>query len=150
MVLPFITNCASNKEDSSLKKVLYNSEFPTSSANGSFEKRNFEMYIPKGYNLIDEDYNPEFKEVVYEYEQGSIYITDNNLAGSPLNGDNKRANDISIVKRLSLTDSVYMNGKNNDLYWKENILNDIVVGYFNVSNENKKVFDEALSSIKRR
>lgn len=143
-------SCASNQQNKNLKKVTYSSEFQTASVSNPFEKRTFTVMLPKGFSIDKEDFNPEFKEVVYKYNHGSIYITDNNLNGSPLNGDNKIASGITVVQRASLEDSLYIGGKNKGLYWKENILNDIVIGYLNVPEYRKKDFDEAIASIRRK
>ncbi len=110
------------------------------------------MSIPKGFTVDKEDYNPEFKEIVYTYEDSAkIYISDNALSGSSLNGDNKLRQGITSIKRENLNDSIYMEGlQDNGKYWKENILNDIVVGYVNVPESRKNEFDVAISSIVRK
>lgn len=145
----FLNSCVLNKREGNLKKVTYTSKFQIASIKKPFEKRSFTLLIPRGY-IVKKDFNPEYKEVVYKYKNGSIYITDNNITGSDLNGKNKLANGITFTQRTSLQDSIYMKGQNNNLYWKENILNDIVIGYLDVPKEHKKLFDKALESLKRR
>ena len=117
-----IISCATNKIKG-FKNVTYTSKFQTSSLDNPFEKRNNKMSIPKGFLVDKEDLNPEYKEVVYKYDNSiKIYITDNVLGGSTLNGDNKLNEGITSINRKSLKDSVYMYGvQKDDKYWKENI-----------------------------
>ncbi len=146
-----IISCATNKIKG-FKNVTYTSKFQTSSLDNPFEKRTYKMSIPKGFLVDKEDLNPEYKEVVYKYDNSiKIYITDNVLGGSTLNGDNKLNEGITSINRKSLKDSVYMYGvQKDDKYWKENILNDIVVGYLNVPKERKEEFDKAIATIIRK
>lgn len=147
----FAFSCKSS-DVQGFSNVTYKSNFQTASSEKPFEKRVYRMSIPKGYNLDKDDYNPEYKEIVYNYDDSSrIYITDNALGGSSLNGDNKMAQGINSIKRKSLNDSLYMKGMQKDgKYWKENILNDIVIGYLNVPKERKADFDKAIASLVRK
>jgi hypothetical protein len=145
-----IFGCATNAIKD-YKQIIYTSEFQTNSKEKAFENKTFKMSIPKGFTINYEDFNPEFKEVVYTYKNNiKIYITDNTFGGSALNGDNKLNDRITSINRKTLQDSIYMYGsQKDDNYWKENILNDIVVGYLNVPKERKEEFDQAIATIKR-
>lgn len=69
------------------------------------------------------------------------------MHGSSLNGDNKLEQGITI-RRKALKDSFYLNGKQKDgKYWREDILNDIVIGYVNVPADEKAKFDKAISTL---
>jgi len=96
------------------ESIIYKSKFQTTSLGKPFEKRVYRMSIPNGFNINKEDYNPEYKEIVYSYGDSiKIYITDNAFGGSSLNGNNKIAEGINSIKRKNLNDSLYMKGMAN-------------------------------------
>ncbi len=150
-IASLIISCCSTANIKGFKKVSYVSNFQTNSKSKPFEKRKFFLNVPKNFKILNEDFNPEFKEVVYLYQNGAkIYLTDNNLNGSPLNGDNKLNQGISYVQRKNLNDSISMHGKQKDgNYWREDILNEVVIGYLNVPEDMKSDFDKAILSLKR-
>lgn len=143
-----ILSCTTSKK---VVKVKYQSDFLTDNLNSSFKKKTFWIKIPKDYEVINEDYNPEYKEVIYKYLDSSIiYITDNNLSGSSLNAFNKKAIGVDIVSK-KLNDSINYFGKQRDgKYWKEAFYGEIVVGYLNVSANMKQEFDKAITSLIRK
>ncbi len=152
MVFSFTMTCKTS-DIVGFKDVKYTTDFLTSSKEEPFKEKTYVISIPKGFKIDKEDFNPEYKEIIYNYENGmKIYITDNTMGGSALNGDNKLAQGITVIKRKSLRDSIYMKGKQKDgyRYWKENILNDVVIGYLNVSKERKAEFDKSIASIVRK
>ena len=137
-------NCVSNKTKDEKRIIYYKS-----SIDEPLKKKKYQMTIPKGFSVENEDFNNEYNQVKYVYKNNMIiYITDNYIGGSGLNGDNKLDAGIDIIYRKSFNDSVYMHGQQKDnRYWKENILEDIVVGYLNVHTEYKEEFDKALESL---
>lgn len=147
--LTFTLACASIKNQT-YKKVTYKTVTPKSSSI-AHEKKKYTFLLPIGFKINKEDFNPEFKEVVYTYNDNTkFYITDNIFSGSPLNGNNKMNNGIKSIIRKSISDSIYMKGKQKDgRFWKENVLNDIVIGYLNVPKEKRKEFDKAILSLKK-
>ena len=142
--------CCATTQIEGFKYIKYTSEFQTSSVEKPFKVKTYTMFIPKGFTIDKEDFNPEYKEVVYNYPNSiKVYITDNTLGGSSLNGDNKLDKGITTIRRENMQDSIYMSGQQKDnKYWKENILNDIVVGYLNVPENRKEEFDKAMASLK--
>lgn len=143
-------SCATTKTINT-KKVVYKSKFLTESIEKPFEERAYSFYLPKGFKKDDNDFNSEYNEVVFKYPNDVIfYITDNAIGGSSLNGNNKLNEGITSIIREKENDSLYLKGKQKDgKFWKENILNDIVIGYLNVSKEDKEKFDKAISTLKR-
>src|SRR5690606_7507434 len=152
LVIMFLVLGCRTSSNQNLKKVVYTSDFQVASSSKPFEKKTYILMIPKGFSVENEDFNPEYKEVVYIYKNGTkVYITDNTMGGSALNGDNKLNGRISAIKRQSLQDSVYMGGQQkNGLYWKEYILNDVVIGYVNVPESRKFEFDQALLTLRQK
>ncbi|TKG88236.1 hypothetical protein EYV94_27255 [Puteibacter caeruleilacunae] len=58
--------------------------------------------------------------------------------------------DTNGYTKKTLSDTIEVNGiQENERYWKKLILNDIVVGYYNLPGERKKLFDEVLPKINR-
>jgi hypothetical protein len=148
VILAIIFSCSAQKD---FVKIKYQNNFLTNSKSKPFKKKVFVLKIPNKFAIIKEDYNPEYKEVVYKYSDSSIiYITDNNLSGSSLNGSNKLSIGIEIISK-KLNDTIELSGKQKDnKCWKESFFDEIVIGYLNVP-ENKKVeFDKAIASIIRR
>ena len=84
------------------------------------------------------------------YPDSSIlYIGNDTWHGSRLNLNNRVGKGINGINRKNLTDSLYFEGVQLDgRYWKENILNDIFVGYVNVKPDEKRKYDEAIKSVR--
>ncbi|NJY61897.1 hypothetical protein HC174_03890 [Salinimicrobium sp. CDJ15-81-2] len=144
----FVLGCGTSAD---LKKVYYTSDFLSSTKKG-FETHSYVISVPRKYKLIKEDFNPEYKEIIYEYKDSiKFYITDDTFGGSSLNGDNKLRSGITSISRTDLNDTTKMGGVQQDgRYWKEYILGDVVVGYLNVPENRKEEFDLTLQSINRK
>lgn len=129
-----------------MTNVSYVSCFPTMTE--SFEQREYSIDIPENYKKNNLDYVLEYKEEVYEYNDNmKLYIIDSGWNYSVLNYENKKSIGIDKVKR-KLIDTIYLSGQQIDRrYWRENILDDITIGYVNIPKQHKAKFDTAIESL---
>ncbi len=102
--------------------------------------------VPNNYVIITK--NKEEKNLIYK-DSSIIFFSFDNLGGSRVNRINRIEKDIEI-NRKTYNDTLILEGVNNkNLYWKECFFDDIVVGYLNVSLNNKNKYDNFIKSIKR-
>lgn len=108
--------------------------------------------IPKGGSIYKE-YAPPGDRYYVEYrvsyaDSAIIYISNNNWNGSRINYKNRYDIGTKDIVRKE-NDTLYLGGvQKNGKYWKENISNEITVGYFGVSKAGKEKFDKALNSVR--
>ncbi len=147
LVLAMLTfiSCGSYK---GLKKVSYKAN----TYENPQESTAFNLLIPKGYkkDVIEFDHSLESR---FTYDDESIiFLTNDKWSASRINDKNRLDKEVQdkILHRNATTDSIYLSGQQKDgRYWKENVLNDVVVGYLNVPKERKAEFDRAIASIVR-
>jgi hypothetical protein len=140
-------------------KKLINSEYLVIRFNEKLPDRNktivqdYHLEVPvggkliKGKNDFTGDYHSEYR-IIYA-DSSILYIGNDNWHGSRLNIVNRANKGIRGINKQYVTDSLYFEGVQFDgKYWKENILNDIVVGYVNVKPDEKSKYDKATHSVK--
>lgn len=113
----------------------------------------FTAKIPSKFKRVEKFYDNSY-EVFFVYNDSSvIFFSNNKWSGSQNNKPNRIDSKLqdSIIFKKSLSDSIYLSSQQkNGKLWKENVLNDVIIGYKNVSSEDKGRFDIALKSIKRK
>lgn len=130
--------------------------------------KNYEISIPQGFEL--NTFNSiEEQEYMYSYPDSScIYIGNffytKNEPNIKLLGDsiyNLRYQNTSLVKEINILvgkeltplrpDTLDLMGiQKNKLNWKEIVIGDINVGYYNVPTSKIEIFDKALSSLRQK
>ena len=107
-------------------------------------KENFEISVPSDY--VKATSNLEIyilKKWIYE-KNGLLYISlDISFADSPNIQNWMKCSDASTAKKC--TEGVDDDGK----YWKELLIDNLVVGYKDVPMERKNEFDNAILSMKK-
>jgi len=130
--------------------------------------KTFELCVPKGY-MLSINYTPEEIEYLFRYQDSScIYLSGffycKNERNISLLGDsiyNLRFQNTKLIKEINelLTknkipikpDTIKLKGiQENQLMWKDILLKDISVGYYNVSKINVALFDRSISSLKQK
>jgi len=145
LILVFIS-CGSYQN---LKKVSYKAN----TFENPQESTSFDLFIPKNYKKEVKEFDHSL-ENRFTYDDSSIiFLSNDKWSASRINDKNRLDKETQgkILHRNATTDSIYLSGQQKDgSYWKENILNDIVVGYLNVPKERKEEFDKAIASIVRK
>lgn len=137
------------------------------SINVVIKDKNYEISIPKGFELNTLN-SIEEQEYVFSYPDSScIYIGNffhtKNEPNIKLLGDsfyNLRYQNNSLTKEINLLsgkeliplrpDTLDLMGiQKNKLNWKEIVIGDINMGYYNVSTSKIDIFDRALSSLRQ-
>ena len=104
--------------------------------------------VPKKYKLVK--INEKELKLVYE-DSAIIFFSYDKLSGTQTNRKNRFAEGIDVIFRENYNDSIFLEGiDKNNLYWKEYFLDDIIVGYTNVSILKKEEFDKVILSLKRK
>jgi hypothetical protein len=110
----------------------------------------YSFSIPSGGKIQK---NPTYKRTGHteEYrvlynDSSVVYIIDDNVNGANINLVNCWGNGHAPSKKY--LDTVNYEGQqHNGKYWRQSFVGPIVVGYINVSKENKELFDNALLTI---
>lgn len=111
------------------------------------------VFLPKKNVKIEKIESHGFCEYQFLFKNGEIfYITTDIYNGSKLNSKNlfEIRKEIYFKNRSLATDTIKNSGRNEDKHWSENILGNIVLGYVNITEDDKKYFDEAILTFKRR
>jgi hypothetical protein len=113
----------------------------------------FVIKLPNKFKRVEKHFDHSF-EICFTYKDSSvIFISNDKWSGAFVNIKNRISSkemQDKILFRKSLNDSIYLFGKQSDnKFWRENILNDVVIGYYNVSEEKKQSYDAAIKSITR-
>lgn len=130
--------------------------------------KTFELCVPKGY-MLSINYTPEEIEYLFRYQDSSCiclsgFFYCKNERNISLLGDsiyNLRFQNTKLIKEINelLTknkipikpDTIKLKGiQENQLMWKDILLKDISVGYYNVSKINVALFDRSISSLKQK
>jgi hypothetical protein len=113
----------------------------------------FTAKIPSKFKRVEKFYDNSY-EVFFVYSDSSaIFFSNNKWSGSQNNKLNRIESKLqdSIIFKKSLTDSIYLsNIQKNGKLWKENVLNDVIIGYKNVDSKDQEKFDIAIKSIRRK
>jgi len=111
----------------------------------------YHMEIPRGYKTVDASTNHS-REKRFLYEDGSvIYMTDDEWRGSGLNFENLASIGISSYHKNNVFDTLNNEGQQkNGSYWREYVAGQVVVGYTNLSSDKKKIYDQALATLRRK
>ncbi|MEM7296876.1 MAG: hypothetical protein AAF391_01255 [Bacteroidota bacterium] len=119
------------------------------SLNSSIEK--VLVKVSKSFVLNEVDSGHGFCEYQLFFEDSAVfYMTNDIYSGSMLNAKNLMHIGISGYINRSLNDTIINQGQQSDsLFWKEAILNDVVVGYINASKEDKVLFEHWIKTITR-
>ena len=103
------------------------------------------MNIPKGYKLTVLERGTDLEKQYWYNDTSVIYIT-SDLTAYP-NNENIRATG-RIGERDFLMDSLTLGGRDGKgLFWRDIKMKLICVGYVNVPEDRKEIFDDALKSI---
>ena len=124
------------------------------------------MFVPKDYHYIRNEVTME-KEVRYLYKDSSyIYITSFDVSPNYNNINNLgdsvfayRFQNTELYKEINtllgkeylktLPDTVELSGMNEKhLYWKDIKIKQVTIGYNNVPEEKKELYDKSLKSFK--
>jgi hypothetical protein len=85
------------------------------------------------------------------YTDSSIIYFSNDWAIATPNYNNYQKIDLNTIgSRLIDLDTVMFGIQSNGLNWKEIISDNSFIGYLNVSNKNKELYDQSISSIHKR
>lgn len=148
--------------------IIFSCDFSKRITDSNYQVIRFRESIPVGEKLKLQDYlfdvlkggiltkgKHDFTGSGYsEYrivytDSSALYIGNDIWHGSRLNLNNRIREGINGINRKNLSDSIYFEGIQADgKYWKEQILNDILVGYINVIPEKKREYDHALESVR--
>ena len=145
LILIFIS-CGSYQD---LKKVSYKAN----TFENPQESTSFDLFIPKNYQKEVKEFDHSLENRFIYDDSSIIFLSNDKWSASRVNDKNRLDKEVQdkILHRNATTDSIYLSGQQKDgRYWKENILNDIVVGYLNVSKERKEEFDKAIATIIRK
>ncbi|HKK74470.1 MAG TPA: hypothetical protein VJ953_05320 [Saprospiraceae bacterium] len=108
-------------------------------------KGEFKEERVKGPHAQEEEYR-----IIYPNES-TIYLSNRYLVGSHLNLENRIRAGIKSYKRENIFDTLDVSGiQQNEHFWREVILGDIVIGYVNVPEKSKELFDRSLESLNKR
>ena len=137
LALTFITSCSINE------KFTYN--YVNFDVN---KEMKIVTEVPKKYKLVK--INEKELKLIYE-DSATIFFSYDKLSGTQTNRKNRFAEGIDVIFRENYNDSIFLEGiDKNNLYWKEYFLDDIIVGYTNVSILKKEEFDKVMLSLKRK
>lgn len=124
----------------STKRISFKSD--TFMSSGIKEK--FEMIIPRGYSVESSDLKTNLLKKWTYPDESFIYISlDISFSDSPNISNWVNCSDVS--KKFKCTDGVDKQGN----YWKEVVKNNLVIGYKNVSVNNKSEFDNTILSFQK-
>lgn len=124
-------------------------------AGSDFEKKNiYKINYPSNWALIKKRNNmghAVFEEITLEVEGTKMifYISNDFMNGAHLNLENRIVAGLNSHMHKKIYDTIDINGLNvkNNLYWREKILGDIVVGYTNVPLISKGKMDIVIASL---
>jgi hypothetical protein len=150
LLLIILSSCVTNKDMSKIKFTHL------SSTTSEQQKIDYTMEVPKGYTL--KMYKADGESGVsneYWYSDSSvIYLSD---FGVSINEDNitkgKYAGkkiEFSMKQNQIYGDTLVLEGKSKNGYWKEIIIGKVIFGYLNVLDQKKELFDKALATLKRK
>lgn len=131
--------------------------FAACTINREFKFTKFGYYriqVPKGYlnHLVISGNHGE--EHQFWYSDSTLFYFSNETEITTHNYENisKKEETKSIrAKAILENDTFYLEGKDDkNLFWKEYFNGDITVGYMNVSNEKKEIFDKSINSLRKR
>ena len=118
------------------------------------KKKKFLLKIPPKKNNVEKmmglhSYQQEYR---IKYPFGAIiYISNNYIDGGELNFANRVYSNIGGYNKDHVFDTIKVDGnQKNGLFWKEYILGDICIGYIDVPQEMKLVFDKSINSLKMK
>lgn len=141
------SSCMAQKGFKSIKLINYEHKAKKE------KKAKYLMDVPKkGIKdefIVSGSHETEHRVV---YQDSSIIYLTNDEAGSALNYKNieKVSSDKQQTGKL-FVDTLSLEGQNEDgQYWKEVKLDEINVGYVNVPPDKKQLYDQALSTIRRK
>jgi hypothetical protein len=119
---------------------------------GSSYSQNYLLTVPDGGKLVKLNTGHIYKEYQLIFPDSSvIYITNNIESGSRLNYKNRYKDNAIIIRRSNENDSLLLGGmQTNGRFWKEYFIKDMVVGYCNVNADNKIIYDETLSTLRKK
>lgn len=107
--------------------------------------------IPGNYNVSEVVDDHGFREHRIVYPDSSIiYITNDTRSGGATNTVKAKKYGNGIYLKILSSDTLNISGKEDDEYWREQKIDDIVVGYMNVPLNKKDEYDMALSTLRRR
>lgn len=124
----------------STKKISFQTD--TFMSNGTKEK--FEIILPRDYIETTWDLKTNLLKKWLYNDEIFIYISlDISFADSPNISNWVKCSDIS--KKAKCTEGIDEKGK----YWREELIDNLVVGYKNVSINRKTEFDNAIQSFQK-
>jgi len=114
-------------------------------------KHNYILDVPYGYKLTTVKDDHGFKEYRMVYPDSSvIYITNDNKSGGAINTVKAEKYGDGIYLKILSSDTLNINGIKSEKYWREQKINNIVIGYLNVPPNKKEQYDQALSTIRQK
>lgn len=138
IILFFILGCSSMKN---MQRIHF-------TFNDLHKRCKLILFIPRYYSLQRiEAGGEDGVERRYWYRDSSVIYISTFRGGSSLNYENIRKQEAAYSKRFGF-DTITLSGVNDSgKYWKEVKYYNLYYGYANVKEEEKKYFDQAISSI---
>ncbi|ADQ18946.1 hypothetical protein Lbys_3288 [Leadbetterella byssophila DSM 17132] len=101
--------------------------------------------FPKGVKItkITSD-DPTLDWLVDFSQNRKIFVSNNDISGSPLNSYKLQEYGENIVVKIVASDSLILTGKNNYGNWKEIKKNGIIYGYMNISDDEIDKFEKLI------
>lgn len=131
--------------------------FAACAVNREFRVTKFGYYkieVPNGYlnHLVISGNHG--KEQQYWYNDSTLFYFSDETGITTPNYENISKNEETRsirTKAILENDTFYLEGKDDkNLFWKECFYRDITIGYMNVPNEKKEIFDKAISSLRKK
>lgn len=131
--------------------------FAACAMNREFRVTKFDHYkieVPKGYlnHLIisgnhGKEYQYWYKDSMLFYFSNETGIATQNYENISKNQEARRIRTRAILEN----DTFNLEGiGDKNLFWKECFYKDITIGYMNVPNEEKEIFDKAINSLRKK
>lgn len=111
----------------------------------------FTAKVPAGFKRVEKFYNHSYEVFLIYKDSAIIFFSNDKWNGSYTNIQNRNESRLQdkIIFKKSLTDTVSISGEKNGKFWREDLLNDVIIGYKNVPSKRKEEFDKAIITIKR-
>ena len=131
--------------------------FAACAMNREFRVTKFDYYkieVPEGYLnhlIISGNHGKEYQ---YWYKDSMLFYFSNETGIATQNYENISKNQETMIirtKAILENDTFNLEGKDDkNLFWKECFYKGIIIGYMNVPNEKKAIFDRAISSLRKK
>lgn len=111
----------------------------------------YEMDVPSGFKITKHRDDHSFLEFRLHYPDSStIYITNDYKSGGAFNTFKEKEYRDRVYLMIVLSDTLDLKGTNLGKHWREQKKNDVIAGYFNVSEGKKEEYDQVLATLRKR